>query len=328
MSTNVKRPIYNVAHMVNGNDEINKEWVNSSNAIENDLSFSSDGKPLYFYHGSPCDCFRDCEEWDPVLDHFNTIRQKALADPTFSLVWLDLKLGDVEKDKLMLSGKQLAVEMTKEGSLFPPGADTASINVLLGAQELDQKDFFTGFRQYIMDNRLELLPQFGYDISNQDLEIDDILAAFEELDINENIWIGDGISNCISRGNKRLIKILQRRDSATNNGIAPFKVYGWTADRYDTMRDWLMLGVDAIINNYPSRLKEMVEVDFKETLVLANKNVNPWKRIKSSEAVEPFGFDCGQQGFCWRCRKGKKCCNSQKRCSYRDDCSDAPCNPR
>ena len=37
------RPIYNVAHVVNGDSQLCQEWVNSANAIESDLSFNSDG---------------------------------------------------------------------------------------------------------------------------------------------------------------------------------------------------------------------------------------------------------------------------------------------
>lgn len=37
------RPIYNVAHMVNGNSQLNEKWVNEANAIESDLEFNADG---------------------------------------------------------------------------------------------------------------------------------------------------------------------------------------------------------------------------------------------------------------------------------------------
>ena len=170
-----------------------------------------------------------------------------------------------------------------------------------------------------MKNRPKLLPQFGYYFSNRKLEIDDILAAFEELGINENIWMGDGISNCFNRGNERLIKILQRRDSATGRGIAPFKVYAWTADKKSTLREWLMLGVDAIINNYPSRLKEVVEGEFQDSLVLADNTVDPWMRIKKSEAVTPLRRGCSQ-GYCWLYTSPDNWCWSSTTCSSNNDC--------
>ena len=56
-----KRPIYNVAHMVNGNNELNKVWVKYGNALESDLQFNADGIPRRFYHGFPCDTIsRNC----------------------------------------------------------------------------------------------------------------------------------------------------------------------------------------------------------------------------------------------------------------------------
>ncbi len=50
-----KRPIYVVAHMVNGDSQVNADWVKPANA--SDLVFNSDGSPHRFYHGPiPCDC--------------------------------------------------------------------------------------------------------------------------------------------------------------------------------------------------------------------------------------------------------------------------------
>ena len=280
--------------MVNDNSQINTEWANEANAIESDLAFRDDGYPEKFFHGFPCDCGRRCSFEDDVTAHFDTIRRKSLRDETLGLFWLHLKLSNV-KDR-EFSGRQLAIQMTKAGSLFPPGAVVPPINVLLGAQELDQKRFFRGFRQYIQENRPELLQKFGYDFSNQELKIDDILAAFEELGIRKNIWIGDGINNCLSRGNDRLIQVLERRDSFSP-GLAPFKVYAWTADQEDTMREWLQLGVDAIIVNYPDRLKNLVNNEFKNSLVLADSNTNPWERIRASEAVPPLARGCDTYGY-------------------------------
>ena len=317
---NRRRPIYNVAHMVNGKSQINAQWVNEANAIESDLAFRDDGYPDKFYHGVPCDCGRECTYKDDVTAHFDTIRRKALRDKTFGLFWLDLKLGKM-KD-YMFSGRQLAIEITKRGSLFPPGEIVPKINVLLGAQELGQKNFFRGFRQYIQENRPELLHKFGYDFSNQNLKIDDILATFEELGIRENIWMGDGITNCFTRNNERLIKILQRRDSNSPQ-LAPSKVYAWTADKTSTMRTWLQLGVDAIIVNYPNRLKYLVNNQFKNSLVLADQNTNPWERIKAAEVVPPLAHGCSTyivKKYCWKYTTPHNWCWSYSRCNTDNDC--------
>ena len=310
--------------MVNGNDEINENWVNYANAIESDLLFLADGHPDKFYHGTPCDCGRNCNRSDSVLAHLNTVRQKALADSKLILLWLDLKLGKVQKDNLQFSGRQLAIDITKEGSLFPPGADTASINVLLSAhlKNVGNKEFATGFREYIMENRPELFPRFGYDFSNRELDIDSVLAMFEELGIRENIWMGDGSSNCFPKSDDKLLKILEKRDSATVSGNAPFKVFAWTTDQKSTMRRWLMLGVDIVFTNYPSRLKEVVEGEFQNSLVLADNTVDPWTRIKSSEVVTPLGRGCSQ-GYCWLYTSSDQWCQSTTTCSSDNDCFES-----
>ena len=254
-----------------------------------------------------------------VTTHFDTVRRKALRDKTFGLFWLDLKLGNV-KD-YTFSGRQLAIEITKRGSLFPPGEIVPKCNVLLGAEKLVQKNFFRGFRQYIQENRPELLHKFGYDFSNQDLNMDDILATFEELGIREHIWIGDGITNCLLRRNTRLVKLVQRRDS--NFQRAPFKVYAWTADKTSTMRTWLQLGVDAIIVNYPNRLRNLVNNEFKNSLVLADQNTNPWERIKAAEAVPPLARGCSTytfKAYCWKYTTPYNWCWSSTRCNTDNDC--------
>ena len=306
--------------MVNSNSQIDLDWVNDANALESDLTFNSDGSPKQFYHGLPCDCGRLCLKKGDVTTHFGTIRRKAqnyIHD--FALFWIDLKLRDSEITDFYSSGKKLAEEMTKVGSLFPPG-EVVPINVLLGAEYLDQKDFFRGFRQYILEKRPELLPKFGYDFSSTSLDIEEILNTFEEMGITENIWIGDGITNCLlfTRDDTRLKEILNKRDSNTS-GLAPFKVYAWTADSTSDMRDRLQLGVDAIIVNYPNRLHALVTDEFRNSLYLAKRSTNPWKRIRAYEALPPLARGCSQ-GYCWKYISPDDWCWTPKECSTAEDC--------
>ena len=305
---------------VNGNSQINEDWVNEANAIEVDLSFTNEGDPDKFYHGIPCDCGRACTYSNDITTHFDTIRRKALQDGTLGLLWLDLKLGNVNNHER--SGEKVAIEMTKAGSLFPPGAFVPPIKVLLGAEKLNQKYFFTGFRKYIKKNRPELLPKFGYGFgSERDLGIDVILAAFEEVGIQENIWMGDGITNCLPLVNTRLIEILKKRDSSSE--LAPFKVYAWTSDKTSTMREWLQLGVDAIVTNYPNRLKALVNDEFQTSLALADSNTDPWERIKASEVVPPLARGCSRyisRWYCWMYTSPSYWCWSYTRCNSANDC--------
>ena len=313
------RPIYNVAHMVNGNSQLNEDWVDDANAIEADLEFNADGSPKRFYHGSPCDCRRSCSHENDPITHFATLRRKAQDEiQKFALFWIDLKLSYSKITDFYSSGQKLAKLMTRSDSLFPPGEDVP-IDVLVGAEALNQKNFHRGFKEYISQSRPELLPKFGYDFSGSN-DIDDILDTFEEIGITENIWMGDGITNCLFKPRTRLKEILAKRDSYTGSGLAPFKVYAWTVDSESTMREYLMLGVDAIIVNYPDRMKSLVTDEFTDSLFLATRATDPWKRIKKSEAVPPLAQGC-KRGECWKYTNPSDWCSTSSTCSRDTDCS-------
>ncbi len=115
---------------------------------------------------------------------------------------MDLKLGDSGISDLKKSGEKMATMMTQSGSLFPPG-ESIPLHVLLGAEDIEQKEFFVGFRKYLKINRLELLDQFGYDFTGTDTDINEILRTFKEIGIRRNIWVGDGTINCWLRGTHR-----------------------------------------------------------------------------------------------------------------------------
>ena len=272
-----------MAHMVNGNHELNKKWVKYGNALESDLKFNADGSPSWFYHGIPCDCFRVCTNAGDIVENLQIIRSKAQdLSQNFALFWIDLKLNGIGKQYLFSSGQQVAKVIAK--NLFPAG-ETVPLHVLLGAVKTDQVNFFRGFREYINTTRPELMSKFGYHISDTDYTVDQILDALNSVGIFDNIWMGDGISNCFPRGNSRLEQILNRRDSV---GPGPAKVYAWTADKSSTMTEWLKLGVDAIIVNYPDRLANLVKGDFKNSLDSATRGTDPRKRITKCQVVPPI----------------------------------------
>jgi len=309
---------------VNGESEINEKWVNTANAIESDLSFDSDGNPTKFYHGTPCDLGRDCEESDDILTHFKTIRKKAQAKDNFVLFWIDLKLTVKPPiTDFYTSGQKVAQKMTAAGSLFPLGEDVP-INVLLGAEELNQKDFFKGFRQYISANRPKLLPKFGYDFSGRGLNVDDILHTFKEIGITENIWVGAGISSSLPNSiTEQLKTLVAERDS--DSAVAPCKVYAWTVNKASSMRYYLQLGIDAIIVNYPSNMNDTVVLKFHDSLSLATRGTDPWRRIKSTEAVTPYAQGCSLHTFRYYCWKytgtgEDDWCWTNKRCNSDSDC--------
>ena len=318
-----KRPIYNVAHMVNGQSQINDDWVNPANAIESDLAFNSDGSPKEFYHGIPCDCFRSCIKKDNVAAHFAAIREKAV-DPNknVALFWIDLKLAASGITDFKGSGEKLAKVITQSNSLFPLGKDVP-IHVLLGAEAINQNQFFVGFLNYIKSNRPELYDKFGFDFSGTDTTVEETLQAFKEIGIEKNIWVGDGIINCIPRGTSRLERILAKRDELGSDN-ATFKVYSWTIDNKASLIEHLQLGVDAIITNIPAKLNNLIREEFHDTLTLATQETSPWEQIKSSEAIQPFAQSCDRywlfQFYCRKYTSRDSQCWSDKKCSRPSDC--------
>ena len=305
--------------MVNADSQVNLDWVNNANAIESDLKFNADGSPHKFYHGFPCDCGRTCTYEGDVIAHLDTIRHKAQdKSQNLALFWIDLKLSSSGITDFFSSGQKLAEVMTRSGSLFPPG-ENVPINVLLGAETLAEKDFFRGFRQYISNKRPQLLQKFGYDFSDTSHSVDEILDTFDRLGIKENIWIGDGITNCLPRSTTRLEKILAKRDSYSGSGLAPFKVYAWTFDKKSSMRKYLQLGVDAIIANYPNRMKDLVEDEFHNSLSLATHATDPWERIKASEAIPSLAQGC-QWSTCWEYTNPDTWCWTPTKCNKASDC--------
>ncbi|RWS25082.1 Sphingomyelin phosphodiesterase D SpeSicTox-betaIB2a-like protein [Leptotrombidium deliense] len=56
-----RKPIYNIAHMVNSIAEVDQYLNAGANAIETDIYFDSNGNATHTFHGYPCDCFRICD---------------------------------------------------------------------------------------------------------------------------------------------------------------------------------------------------------------------------------------------------------------------------
>ena len=310
--------------MVNSKEEVNVKWVNYANAIESDLSFYSNGNPKEFYHGDPCNIFvRNCYKKDDVQTHFATIRRKAQdKSKNLALFWIDLKLKASGMSDYYSAGQKLADAMTRRGSLFPRGEEVP-INVLLGAEYVSQKNFFIGFRIYIKNFRPELLPKFGYDISGGE-DVDTILNTFKSIGIRENIWIGAGETSISPKAiTNDLKKLVKKRDSGA--GVAPSKVYAWTVDKTSSMRYYLQLGIDAIIVNYPDRMKNAVTDQFKDSLTLATPKNDPWKRVKSSQVMPPRARVCSLHIFGYFCYKyhgtgTRDYCKTSKRCNSSQDC--------
>ncbi|XP_035234228.1 dermonecrotic toxin SpeSicTox-betaIIA2iii-like [Stegodyphus dumicola] len=136
----------------------------------------------------------------------------------------------------------------------------------------------------IILHKFEFCPNKGFDFSGNE-NLDYIRSALESVGVTHHIWQGDGITNCLPRGTRRLWEALRRRDLPSYKYIE--KVYWWTVDRMSTMKRTLRMGVDGIITNHPHRLIRVLEDDeFSSKLRLATIDDSPWQKYSLRSSAD------------------------------------------
>lgn len=283
-SGQLERPFFIIAHMVNSIKEVDQYLRLGANAIEADVTFSNDGTAKQTYHGSPCDCFRNCIQRENIVDYLEYIRKvTSTNDAKFknhvALLFLDLKVTDLPKDNKIRAGKDIAKKLLDH--LWYNVDSNNTVNVLLSIGHVSDKEVFKGAVETIMKHGDPALAErIGYDVGLND-PLDEISKMYSELGIDHNRWQGDGVSNCLSlfRPASRLKEALRYRDSRTDRSYAD-KVYHWTIDLSSAIRNSIRIGVDGIITNYPERVSTVImEGPFRRAVKLANPTDTPWKKV-------------------------------------------------
>ncbi|GFX48504.1 dermonecrotic toxin LdSicTox-alphaIB2 [Trichonephila clavipes] len=106
----------------------------------------------------------------------------------------------------------------------------------------------------------------------------DIAKIFSKMDIKDNIWIGDGTTNCFEpfKSFERLKQAVDIHRDSSKGFIS--KVYQWTNDLQSTMVYALRLGVDGMITNKPEVLLKVLHLpEFAEGYRLATIYDNPFE---------------------------------------------------
>jgi hypothetical protein len=165
--------------------------------------------------------------------------------------------------------------------LFNENPIGSKIKVLISIENVSDLDFLIGFKdQFKSQDSNDLNELIGWDIGpNDDLsDIEDLnIIIIKTLD---NLWEGDGLTNCLSPFHSgRLESLIKKRnDQSFETNVK--KVYHWTIDLSQYLRESLRLGVDGIITNHPERLLEVLkEEEFADKYRIANQSDNPWKRV-------------------------------------------------
>ncbi|KAH7946053.1 hypothetical protein HPB49_019679 [Dermacentor silvarum] len=245
------------------------------------------------FHGSPCDCFRNCYMRENIVDYLEYIRKvTGTADAKYknrvSLLFLDLKVTDLPAPSKLKAGKDISKKLLEH--LWYNVDPNNTVNVLLSIGHVSDKDVFKGVVETLMKNGDPVIAErVGFDVGLND-PLEDISKMYSELGIDHNRWQGDGVSNCISlfRPANRLKQALRYRDSRTDRSYAD-KVYHWTIDLSSAIRNSIRLGVDGIITNYPERVSTVLMEDpFKRAVKLASPQDTPWKKA-NVELLMPGG---------------------------------------
>ncbi|KAL1423044.1 hypothetical protein MTO96_021433 [Rhipicephalus appendiculatus] len=251
----LERPFFNIAHMVNSIKEVDQYLRLGANAIEADVTFQSDGTAKQTFHGSPCDCFRNCYMRENIVDYLEYIR-KVTGTPDakyknrVALLFLDLKVSDLPAPSKLKAGKDISKKLLEH--LWYNVDPNNTVNVLLSIGHVSDKEVFKGVVETLMKHGDPIIAErVGFDVGLND-PLEDISKMYSELGIDHNRWQGDGVSNCISlfRPTTRLKQALRYRDSRSDRSYAD-KVYHWTIDLSSAIRNSIRLGVDGIITNYP-----------------------------------------------------------------------------
>lgn len=291
------RPFYLFGHMANSIREVQSALAAGANAIEADVQFGITGRPVKVYHGSPCDCFRDCSKSEQLSTYLAHVKKygelgNSLYNPKMAILYLDLKLGVVLRDYLFIAGHRLGEMLLLH--FFQGGLVPSRINVIIGIQSVDQQVALHGFLKAFLPKYYYLLRNIGFDVSGiEDLKL--VHNMFFRLRLHRHAWQGDGITNCLPHSDHRLREVLYMRD--TTSDLHVNKVYAWTVDNKANMKSALRLNVDAIMTNEIASLKKILaEREFRDKFYIATNEDDPWKKIIGSG---PLRYGC-EQDTCWK----------------------------
>lgn len=179
------------------------------------------------------------------------------------------------------AGKDMAVKLIDNLFLQDNKGPLSEINVLLSVGYTDDVDFILGFMRELNERNLpsKITSRIGWDVGMNE-PIDKIIEMWKRLEIVNNIWQGDGRTNCVSPilNIKRLTQIIESRD----NDVYINKIYHWTIDLTASLRTSLRTGVDGIITNHPERIVNILqEKEFVNVIRLAKHSDSAWTKVEA-----------------------------------------------
>lgn len=207
-------------------------------------SLRPNGTALYTFHGYPCDCFRHCTEREEITKYLEYVREITRPESPYykrglALLFLDLKISSLPPSAKAVAGQDMAAKIIEH--LYEAGKNDSKVKVLLSIGHIYDSDFVLGFQNEIESRDLaeKMRDKIGWDVGLND-PIASIVSMWKRIEVIDNIWQGDGRSNCISPFYNlgRLTTALKRRDERNAMIEEPFidKVYHWTIDLTHNLR--------------------------------------------------------------------------------------------
>ncbi|GFS38300.1 dermonecrotic toxin SpeSicTox-betaIIA2iv [Trichonephila inaurata madagascariensis] len=275
-----RRPIWNIAHMVNAVYQIDYYLDQGANSLEFDIDFDTSGIARFTFHGFPCDCFRNCMHYEDFVTYIKHLQRLTTPDDSLFrqqlvLLFMDFKLNGLSSDSLIRAGKDVAMKLLNH--YWKGGNSGGQANVLVSIPSIRQMGFIRSFLTTLQhENASDYESKIGFDFSGNE-DVNEIEKGVKRAGIADRVWQGDGITNCLPRGTQRLLNIIDIRDRDLDTYVK--KAYWWTVDRQSTMQRVLTFGVDGLITNYPYRLvKVLKENGFSKQARLAVLDDSPWKK--------------------------------------------------
>ncbi|KFM59798.1 Sphingomyelin phosphodiesterase D SpeSicTox-betaIB2a, partial [Stegodyphus mimosarum] len=208
-----RRPIWNIAHMVNAIYQVDYYLRMGANSVEFDVEFDSEGKAMRTFHGLPCDCFRNCYRTENFIDYIDYLSQVTTPGDenfreTLVLLFMDVKLRGLSRKAKFRAGEDIARKLIKY--YWKKGTPKARAYILISLPSINHLEFVESFRKVLSDNKYSSYyeSKTGFDFSGNE-NLDFIRSALESVGITHHIWQGDGITNCLPRGTRRLWEALR-----------------------------------------------------------------------------------------------------------------------
>lgn len=281
------RPFYVIGHMVNSLYDVDVFLQQGANALETDVQFNGHGKATWVYHGTPCDCFRECERSSKIADFLDYVRSVTSEEEgkfkgKLAFLLLDLKTSGIYQQRKYAAGTDIARKLTRH--LWRNVSPENAIDVLLHVNSLNDGDVFEGVLDTIgaLPDAESWKKRIGFEIGGME-SLSKIGETYDRLGISQNRWQGSGNTNCLAYLDgrySRLQNIVACRDGRSSHCHHVDKGYAWTLDKESSIAREIRLGLDAVITNYPrNALAAMKWNDVAPLVRLAGRQDSPWTRV-------------------------------------------------